>query len=92
MSESKNVNLTANQGQIKVTGSTPALTIGMNEITDAIDKSIELPQGVKEPIKDFITESFNELWNTVEELMTVSPPLELADNWEIVLQIIQSFM
>ena len=29
-------------------------------INEAIEKNIEIPPGAKEPIKDFITESFNE--------------------------------
>ncbi len=57
-------------------------------ITNAIDKNIELPPDAKKAIKDFISEAFNELWDTLEELTRINPPLELAEYWDTVIQII----
>jgi hypothetical protein len=57
---------------------------------DAIEKTELMPADAKIAIKDFIKESYNELWSHLNELIDIKPPTELIEYWDILVQIIQN--
>jgi hypothetical protein len=59
-------------------------------VFDAIDKTELMPVDAKIAIKDFIKESYNELWSHLNELIDIKPPTELIEYWNIFVQIIQN--
>jgi len=58
-------------------------------VLDAIQETELIPYDSKIAIKDFIKESFNELWSNFNELLSITPPPELIEYWDVVIQIIQ---
>ncbi|MBE9489475.1 MAG: hypothetical protein IMY67_04205 [Bacteroidetes bacterium] len=62
------------------------------QIIIAIENTELMPDDAKRAVKDYIKDSFNDLWNTFEELIEIQPPDGLLEYWDIVLQIIQSLM
>jgi len=68
------------------------ISISDNLCVDLIEKiklSQKIPDGSKEAISDYISDSFNESWNTLEELASIIPPIELSEYWSVVLEIIE---
>jgi len=59
------------------------------DLITKIELSNEIPDGSKRAIKDYISDSFNESWSTLEELKNINPPIELSEYWGIVLKIIE---
>ena len=57
----------------------------------ALEGSI-LPPDAKKALKDFINETFQSLWNTLEELVNIDPPLHLYEYWELFVEIIKQIM
>jgi len=60
------------------------------QVLIAIENTDLMPDDAKRAIKNYIKDTFNEVWNTFEELIEVHPPSELLEYWDIVLQIVQS--
>jgi hypothetical protein len=58
----------------------------------AIESSELIPLDAKQAIRSFIKESFEKIWSSLDELISIQPPIELAEYWDIVIKIIQSLL
>jgi len=73
-------------------GTTPLGTIGLDEVVDAIEVSSEIPPDAKKAVVEFIKDTFKEAWDTLDDLLKLQPPTELADYWDIVITIVQGLI
>lgn len=58
-------------------------------LENAINSSEILSEIAKTSIKEFLKDTFNELWTTLEDLVLLNPPEDLQGYWDILLEIIQ---
>ena len=60
------------------------------DLVQKIEINNKIPRDVKDAIKDFLSDTFNESWRTLQELMEITPLPEFSEYWDIVLTIIKS--
>ncbi|CAH7438241.1 conserved hypothetical protein [Vibrio chagasii] len=62
----------------------------LDRVINAIEKAQTIPRDAKDAIKDFIADTFNELWQQAQDLMSIAYPESLHEHWNVVLEIIKS--
>jgi hypothetical protein len=65
-------------------GATPLGSSGVDSVIKAVELSSDIPPDAKKAIKDFVKESFQNLWESLEELINLDPPTELVEYWDLV--------
>lgn len=58
------------------------------KVSNAIVATDLLPSDAKRIIIDYINDTFNKLWSTIEDLLVLEPPTFLIDWWDIVIEIL----
>lgn len=64
----------------------------VREVMDVIEKTELMPRDAKEAIKDYIKETVNELWQTIDELIQLEPPPELLEYWQIFINLLSNLL
>jgi len=59
------------------------------EVVKAIELSSNISPDAKQAIKDFVKETYKNSWESFEELVSLSPPAEIAEYWELVVELVQ---
>jgi len=80
------------KGIFKATENSDSFT-GYGTIKDAvnaIEQSGEIPVDVKQAVKDFVHDKFEELKEMSPELMNFPIPDELVEYWPLIVEILQS--
>lgn len=62
----------------------------LDRVINAIEKAQTIPRDARDAIKEFLTDTFNELWAEAWDLMSIVCPENLNEHWELVLEIIRS--
>ena len=73
-------------------GTTPLGSSGVDSVVKAVELSSDIPPDAKKAIKDFVKESFHNLWDSLEELVNLKPPSELLEYWDLVIEIVQKII
>jgi len=60
--------------------------------TDAVVSSPLLSPDAKMAIKDFLKESYEEIWHTLDDLLSIDIPQELMQWWDVVAEIIKNLI
>ena len=90
MSKSKDFSAELSPANFKLSGQPLEVTVSVEDINNAITQSIDIHKGAKEPIMDFISQTFENWKGTMEDLLNITPPNEIAEYWDIVIQLIQT--
>jgi hypothetical protein len=65
---------------------------GVERLVEAVELASDIPRDAKEAIKDFVKETYQNLWENLEELINLSPPTELVEYWEFVIELVQKLI
>ena len=66
---------------------------GASEIVNsAIEKSEIIPFDAKRAIKEFLDDSFDNLWVNIEDILNLDPPVDLLDNWDLVIELVNTLL
>lgn len=57
----------------------------------AIEGSL-LPPDAKRVFIDFIKETYQDLWNTLEELVNLDPPIHLIEYWDMFVELVKQLL
>ncbi|ABE53696.1 hypothetical protein Sden_0403 [Shewanella denitrificans OS217] len=61
-------------------------------VISGIEKSEIIPEDAKRAIKDFLKDTFHDLWNELQDIFDLEPPLQLLEHWEPLLEMLQSML
>ena len=64
----------------------------VDKVVEAIEISSDIPTDAKMAIRDFIKESFQNLWESLEDLIEIQPPTELLEYWNLVIELVQKLI
>jgi hypothetical protein len=61
-------------------------------VLDAIEKAKILPSDAKEAFKEFVSETFHDLWESVSDIDYLTCPDYLLGYWELFIKVIHSII
>jgi hypothetical protein len=61
-------------------------------VRDAIEKTELIPVDAKQAIKDYLRETFNDLWNKLEDIFAIDPPIDLLENWDLLVDLVKTLL
>jgi hypothetical protein len=64
----------------------------LETINNAIEKSEIIPVGSQKAIKDFLRDSIDSLWSNVEDILNLEPPIELLENWDLLIELVKALL
>lgn len=60
----------------------------LSTVSEAVSESELIPVDAKAAIKDFLRETFGDLWINVQDIANLTPPDWLIEYWDIILEVI----
>jgi hypothetical protein len=64
----------------------------LETINNAIEKSEIIPVDAQKAIKDFLRDSIDSLWSNVEDILNLEPPIELLENWDLLIELVKALL
>ena len=64
----------------------------VDRVVEALKLSNDIPTSAREEIKGFVKETYQNLWENLEELINLKPPIELAEYWELFIELVQKLI
>ncbi|MGB0693707.1 MAG: hypothetical protein ACPGPD_13375, partial [Pseudomonadales bacterium] len=60
----------------------------VSQIEKALEIETKIPLEARIEVQEFIRDSYKDLWEEIPDLLEVTPPPEIAEWWDVVLEII----
>ncbi|MCP4597576.1 hypothetical protein [Neptuniibacter sp.] len=62
------------------------------EVSSAITQSEIIPPDAKKALKDFLNDTFGDLWSSLDDILNMSPPTELLNYWDLLIELVKALM
>lgn len=61
-------------------------------VNSEIQNSELIPSDAKRAIKEYLQESFDNLWFNIEDILNLEPPSFLLKNWDLVVDLVNTLI
>lgn len=62
------------------------------QVSSAITESEIIPPDAKEALKDYLKDTFRDLWSSLEDILHLDPPAELLEHWDKLVELVKLLM
>lgn len=59
------------------------------QLASAITESEIIPPDAKGALKDYLRDTFGDLWSSFEDLLYIDPPAEVLEHWDNLLDLVR---
>jgi hypothetical protein len=59
------------------------------QLTSAITESEIIPPDAKRALKNYLRDTFRDLWSSLEDILYIDPPAEVLEHWDKLLDLVR---